>query len=170
MKRTVTESYCVTFEVKVKPSDIPEIDRRRECARQIYNTCLGHCQKQWRHVRSIPQWRSALNELQALNRRTELSLSEKARQKALRQQLKAIEQTEGFSEYSLHAYALTINRHFGSLLGSGELQKAATFAWRTFERYRFGNAKKVRFKHRSDSSIVAIQSPLKTRPTVSVFA
>ncbi|HBC68762.1 MAG TPA: hypothetical protein DCZ56_00185 [Sutterella sp.] len=35
-------------------------------------------------------------------------------------------------------------------MGSNELQKAATFAWRTFERYRFGNAKKVRFKRRND--------------------
>ena len=150
MNRTATESYCITFEVKVNASDLPEIDRRVECARQVYNTCLGQCQKRWRLVRSIPEWRSALKELQALNRKTELSSEEKSRQKALRQQLKAIEQNEGFSEYAFHAYALTINRHFGSPLGSNELQKAATFAWRTFERYRFGNAKKVHFKRRGD--------------------
>ena len=150
MNRTVTESYCITFEVKVNSSDQPEIDRRVECARQIYNTCLGHCQKLWRKVRSILEWRSALKELQALNRKTELSSDEKSRQKALHQQLKAIEQTEGFSEYALHAHALTINRHFCSPLGVNEMQKAATFAWRTFERYRFGNAKKVRFKRRGD--------------------
>ncbi len=102
MNRTVTESYCITFEVKVNSSDQPEIDRRMECARQ----------------------------------------------RALRQQLKAIEQTEGFSEYALHAYALTINRHFCSPLGVNEMQKTATFAWRAYERYRFGNAKKVRFKRR----------------------
>ena len=148
--KAVTESYCVMFEVKVNPSDMPEIDRRQECARQVYNTCLGQCQKHWRQIRSIPEWRSALKELQALNRKTELSSDEKSRQKILRQQLKAIEQAEGFSEYALHAYALKINRHFGSPLGSNELQKAATFAWRTFERYRFGNAKKVRFKRRCD--------------------
>ena len=106
MKRTVTESYCVTFEVKVKPSDLPEIDRRTECARQVYNTCLGQCQKCWRLIRSIPEWRAALKELQALNRKPELSPDEKSRQKSLRQQLKAIEQNEGFSEYALHAYAL----------------------------------------------------------------
>lgn len=117
MNRTVTESYCITFEVKVTPSDLPEIDRRVECARQVYNTCLGQCQKRWRQIRSIPEWRAALSELQALNRKTELSPDEKSRQKVLRQQLKAIEQTEGFSEYALHAYALTINRHFGSPLG-----------------------------------------------------
>lgn len=150
MNRTVTESYCITFEVKVNPSDLPEIDRRMECARQIYNTCLGRCQKQWRALRSLPEWRSALKELQVLNRKTELSSDEKSQQKALRQQLKAIEQTEGFSEYALHVYALTINRHFGSPLGSNELQKAATFAWRTFERYRFSIAKKIRFKRRGD--------------------
>lgn len=91
MNRTVTESYCITFEVKVNSSDQSEIDRRVECARQIYNTCLGHCQKLWRKVRSILEWRSALKELQALNRKTELSSDEKSRQKALRQQLKAIE-------------------------------------------------------------------------------
>ena len=96
--KAVTESYCVMFEVKVNPSDMPEIDRRQECARQVYNTCLGQCQKHWRQIRSIPEWRSALKELQALNRKTELSSDEKSRQKILRQQLKAIEQAEGFSE------------------------------------------------------------------------
>ena len=158
MKRTVTESYCVTFEVKVKPSDLPEIDRRTECARQVYNTCLGQCQKRWRLIRSIPEWRAALKELQALNRKPELSPDEKSHQKSLRQRLKAIEQNEGFSEYALHAYALTVNRHFGSLLGVNEMQKAATFAWRTFERYRFGNAKKVRFKRRDDPILIENKS------------
>lgn len=148
--KAVTKSYCVTFEVKVNPPDLPEISRRMECARQIYNTCLGRCQKLWRALRALPQWRSALKELQTLNRKNELSVNEKARQKALRKQLKVIEQGVGFSEYDLHAYALTVNCHFDSALGSNELQKAATFAWRAFERYRFGNAKKVRFKRRGD--------------------
>lgn len=150
MNRTVTVSYCITFEVKVNPSDMPEIDRRRECARQVYNTCLGQCQKHWRQIRSIPEWRSALKELQVLNRKNDLSPDEKSRQKALRQQMKAIEQTHGFSEYALQAYALKVNQHFENAEGSGELQKTATIAWRTFERYRFGNAKKVRFKRRGD--------------------
>ena len=148
--KTVTESYCITFAVKVQASDLPEIDRRMECARQIYNTCLGRCQKQWRALRGLPEWRFALRELQALNRKSELSVDEKSRQKALRLQLKVIERDVGFTEYDLQAYALNVNRHFGSALGSNELQKAATFAWRAFERYRFGNAKKVRFKRRGD--------------------
>lgn len=150
MNRTITESYCITFEVKVNPSDLPEIDRRTECARQVYNTCLGQCQKRWRLVRSIPEWRSALKDLQTLNRKTDLSPEEKTRQKDLRKMLKSIEQSHGLSEYAMHAFALTVTRHFGSPLGAHELQKAATFAWRTFEHYRFGNAKKVRFKRRCD--------------------
>ena len=150
MNRTVTESYCVTFEVKVNPSDLLEIDRRMECARQVYNTCLGQCQKRWRLVRSIPEWRSALKELQTLNRKTDLASDEKSRQKDLRKLLKSIEQSHGFSEYAMYAFTLTVTRHFGSPLGAHELQKAAAFAWRTFERYRFGNAKKVRFKRRGD--------------------
>ena len=150
MKRAITETYCVTFEVKVKDSDVSEIDRRMECARQIYNTCLGRCQKLWRTVHSILEWRSALKELQILNRKTVQPPEDKTQQKLLRQQLKAIEQKIGFSEYALHAYALNVNRHFGSSLGSNELQKVATFAWRTFERYRFGNANKVHFKRHGE--------------------
>ena len=38
------------------------------------------------------------------------------------------------------------------------MQKAATFAWRTFERYRFGNAKKVRFKRRDDPILIENKS------------
>ena len=158
MNRTATESYCITLEVKAHPSGLPEIGRRTECARQFYNTCLGQCRKRWRQIRSIPEWRSALKALQALNRKAELSSEEKSRRKALRQQLKAIEQAHGFSEYALHAHALTISRHFGSPLGVNEMQKAATFAWRAFDRCRFGNARKVRFKRRGDPVIIENKS------------
>ena len=96
MNRTAAESCCITLEVKAHPSGLPEIGRRTECARQFYNTCLGQCRKRWRQIRSIPEWRSALKALQALNRKAELSSEEKSRRKALRQQLKAIEQAHGF--------------------------------------------------------------------------
>ena len=158
MNRTVTESYCITFEVKVNPSDLPEIDRRVECARQVYNTILGHCLTLWRAVHGLPEWRRALRELQALNRKANLTSDEKQRQKELRRQLKSIEQAQGLSEYAMHAFALTVTRHFGNPLGAHELQKAATFAWRTFERYRFGNSKKVRFKRRGDPITVESKS------------
>lgn len=148
--KAAAKSYCVTFEVKVSPSDLPEIARRTECARQIYNTSLGRCLKRWHGVRSMPAWRSALKQLQTLNRKDRLSADEKSQQTTLRKQLKEIEQSVGLSEYALHAYVLKVNQHFGLPLGSNEIQKAATFAWRTFERYRYGNAKKVHFKRRGD--------------------
>lgn len=90
MNCAATESYCVMFEVQVNPSDLPEIKRRAECARQICNTCLGRCQKQGCPIHSIPVWRSALCELQTPNRKVNLSPDEKYRQKTLRQQLRAI--------------------------------------------------------------------------------
>lgn len=40
-----------------------------------------------------------------------------------------------FSKYDFYAYALMVNRHFGSSLGVNEMQKTATFARGTFERY-----------------------------------
>ena len=135
MNRTATESYCVTFEVQVNPPDLPGIKRRVECARQICSACLGRCQKQWRQIHNIPVWRPALCELQTPNRKVKLSPDEKSRQKTLRQQLRAIAHSVGCSEYDFHAYALTVNRHFGSSLGVNEMQKTATSARRTFERY-----------------------------------
>lgn len=63
-----------------------------------------------------------------LNRKVKLYPDEKSRQKTLRQQLRAIAYSAGFSEHDFHAYALTVNRHFGSPLGVNEMQKTATFA------------------------------------------
>ena len=86
---------------------------------------------------SIPNFRisAPVTSQFMLNRKVNLSPDEKYRQKTLRQQLRAIAHSAGFSEYAFHAYALTINRHFGSSLGVSEMQKTATFARRTFERY-----------------------------------
>lgn len=86
-------------------------------------------------IRSISAWRSALCGLQTLNRKVNLSPDEKSRQKILRQQLRAIAHSVGFSAYDFHAYALTVNRHFGSPMGVNGMQKTATFTGRTFERY-----------------------------------
>ena len=149
-KKLVTPSYSVRFEVVVAQSDIPDVERRMECARQVYNACLGRSLKLWKGVRGNPQWRSALRDLQALNRKAKLSPEEKEWRKTLHQQMNDCERGLGLSEYSLHAFAAKVNQHFGAPLGANEFQKAATFAWRAFERFRYGLAKRVQFKRRGD--------------------
>ena len=143
-----TETYCVTFEVRVSPGDFPEIERRMECIRQVYNTSLGRCLKLWRGIKADPVWRATLRELQALNRKAKLSEDESLQLKKLRTDIKKIERDAGLSEYGLIVYQLNAYRRFNSPLGSHEAQKAATFAWRTFGRLRFGNARRVHFKRR----------------------
>lgn len=150
MVRCTTETYSITLEVKVHPADIPEIERRMECARQIYNTCLTRCMKLWRSLKCDLKWRSLLQELQELNKKSLLSDSELLRQNALKVEIRAYEKNAGLSEYGLCTYALSVTRHFGCPISSSETQKTATLVWRAFNHLRFGKAKKLHFKKRTD--------------------
>lgn len=165
--RSKTSSYCATFEIRVAPDQVPEIRRRQECARQIYNTCLSVLQKTWRRLRASPAWRSALRDVQRIGGMTNPPPEATALKSQAQALMQRIERQYGFSEYDLHKIADKVNKHFGiinprridkktgapavgGILGCSEAQKTATQAWLAFQKFRFGQAKKVRFKRFGD--------------------
>lgn len=150
MNKSDAGNYTVTFEVSAGAADFHEIERRMEGARQVYNTCLSHCFKLHRGLQANPQWQKNLCEILKLTKRSAATPENKARVKVLRDENRKIERETGLTEYGLHSYALNVAKHMGIPLGSNQMQKAATFAWRAFDRWRFGNAKNVRFKKRGE--------------------
>ena len=49
-------------------------------------------------------------------------------------------------EYSIHSYVKDINMHFKNHLGSFEVQKLATRAFKAVEKYHYGKVKKYILK------------------------
>lgn len=145
MKKTQTPSYVVTLEADVTPKHLREIEARLEVARVIYNTCLGRLLKRWRGVQGLPEWREGKSRIQAMTRKGKLSSEESAQKTSLVKRMKAIETDFGLTEYGLHAFVKDVNVHFHRRISSNEAQTTATRAWRTFEKYRYGQSRKVRF-------------------------
>ena len=67
--------------------------------------------------------------------------------KALSATMREIERSFGLSEYDMHKVAASVNAHFGRKISINEAQRAATTAWRAFEKYRYGDALKGTAKY-----------------------
>lgn len=145
MKKSTTASYILELEVVFTPSQRREVEARREVARVIYNTCLGRVMKRWRSVQGNPKWRMALRRVQEINAIGDPSPDEMKERTALRKEMREVEKDFGLTEYELHAFVKEVNVHFDRRISINEAQVTATRAFRTFEKYRYGHCKKVRF-------------------------
>ena len=145
MKKSTTASYILELEVVFTPSQRREVEARREVARVIYNTCLGRVMKRWRSVQGNPKWRTALRRVQEINAIGDPSPDELKERTALRKEMREIEKDFGLTEYELHTFVKEENGHFDRRISINEEQVTATRAFRTFEKYRYGHCKKVRF-------------------------
>ena len=145
MKKSTTASYILELEVVFTPSQRREVEARREVARVIYNTCLGRVMKRWRGVQGSPKWRSALRRVQEINAIGDPSPDEMKERTALRKEMREVEKDFGLTEYELHAFVKEVNVHFDRRISINEAQVTATRAFRTFEKHRYGQCKKVRF-------------------------
>ena len=115
-----------------------------ECARRIYNACLGEAKKRLNLIRQSKSYQYTVK----LNRTTH--------KQERTQRFDQLNQVHGFSEYALHGYAKQfgkcwIGEHVGSHIG----QKMASRAFNAVQRVAFGKAKCVKFKPKD--SLVSIE-------------
>ena len=142
--------YVLTLEASLTKAQYKQVDAMSEVCRQIENTVKGLLLKKWRGIKGNPQWRAALARHVELARRQQRTEAELAEMKALSATMREIERSFGLSEYDMHKVAASVNAHFGRKISINEAQRAATTAWRAFEKYRYGDALKLRFKRKGE--------------------
>src|SRR6266852_1427361 len=112
---------------------------RLDCARQVYNACLGESLKRLERMRASAEYVTA----QLLPKGPRASATAKVRSAAFA----AVRQQFGFREYALHTYAVQFSHSWlGEHLDSNTVQKLATRAFLATQRYAFGKVGKPRFK------------------------
>lgn len=112
---------------------------RLDCARMVYNACLGEALKRLRRLRESKAWRAA----RQLPRGPRGSDAAQKRTEAFRE----ADKQAGFREYDLHAYAVQFSHSWlGEHLDSNTVQKVATRAWIAVRDYALGKKGKPRFK------------------------
>ena len=136
-------SNNTSFVCEIPLKDTPVIERhllvRLDCARMVYNACLGESFKRLNVLRESKKCREALKMPKAASG----TKTAKDRTAAFREANKEV----GFGEYDLHAYAKRFGHSWlGKHLDSLTVQKIATRAFNAVQQYSFGKKGKPRFK------------------------
>jgi len=139
MSRAKTPSFICEVPLVVTPVQERRLLVRLDCARQVYNACLGESLKRLRLMRASQDYQSACR----LPRGRKNSLESKARAAAFR----VVKARFGFREYDLHRYAKQFGHSWlGEHLDSVTIQKVASRAFLAVQQYGFGKRGKPRFK------------------------
>ena len=141
--KSKTPTYTVEFELITTFQDRYVINKKMKVAKSIYNACLNECLKRLKAVKADKEYHTLVK-------------TESFKQRNIR--LKEIERYYGYSEYDLHHWVNKIKYHFEGHLGINEIQKLATRAFQTVEKYHYGKAKKVFFKSFKDDMSVENKS------------
>ena len=139
MARATTDSFICELPLRVTPADERELLIRLDCARQIYNACLGASLGRLTQLRESRDYKEACRMPKGARH------SDAARKRA--EAFRAANELVGFREYDLHAYAKQFGQAWvGERLGSLTIQKVATRAFQAVQQYAFGKKGKPRFK------------------------
>lgn len=141
--KSKTSTYTVEFELITTFQDRYIINKKMKVAKSIYNACLNECLKRLKAVKADKEYHTLVK-------------AKSSKQRNIR--LKEIERYYGYSEYDLHHWVNKIKYHFEGHLGINEVQKLATRAFKTVEKYHYGEAKKVFFKSFKDDISVENKS------------
>ncbi len=128
-----TSSFICEVPLNVSPHEERLLLIRLDCARQIYNACLGEALKRLRVLRETKGFQMAL----ALPKGSE----------ERKEAFKTLNQEFGFTEFALHRYVTQIRSSWlGEYIDSNTAQKLATRAFHATIFYAYGKRGRPRFK------------------------
>ncbi len=145
MKRTFTPTFVCTISLKVTPANERHLLVRLDCARMVYNACLGEALRRLQIMQQSPEYKEVY----------QMPRHSPQRMKAF----DALRLKYDFREYAMHTYAgqfvhSWINQH----LESRTIYKMASRAFRVAKRYSFGRIGKPHFKRKGELSSVESQT------------
>ena len=139
MGKSKTPSFICEIPLRAGQHEERVLLVRLDCARQVYNACLGEILKRLAKLKPSLEYKAACK----LPKGVKGSEEARARTKAF----KEADELFGFREYDLHAYARQFSHSWlGEHLDALTVQKVATRAFLAARRYLFGMAGKPRFK------------------------
>ncbi len=133
MGRAKTSSFICELPLRVMPAEERTLLVRLDCARMVYNACVGEALKRLDKMRQSAGYQAARQLPKKTKERTAAFAAARAQ--------------VGFREYDLHAYAAQFSQsRLGEHLDVNTVQKLATRAYLAAHRYAIGQSGKPRFK------------------------
>ncbi|SFL46147.1 Probable transposase [Gracilibacillus orientalis] len=139
MAKAKTPSYVLELELQTNQAERVILEKKIKIAKQIYNACLGFALKRLAELRSDKEYHVLVADKSAKGRT---------------KRLKEIERSHGYSEYQLHAFVAPMQAKYAKNMGSLEAQKLATRAFKSVEKLKYHQAKRVHFKRPFDDMSV----------------
>lgn len=130
-----TKTFIHELPLRVTPTQEQELMIRFDCARQLYNACLGEALRRLRSMRESRAFKVARTMKKGHDRTAEL---------------RRLDARFGFREYDLHAYAARTKNacYIGGHMDAHTVQKIASRAFLAVREYAFGKRGRPRFKSR----------------------
>lgn len=149
MKRSSTDTCCLTLPIRLEKWQEDRLAKRFEIARQIYNTMVHAELKKLRQVKQSPQYRSNQKAMQALDWKNE---ADKPKLRVLYKERDKLLKDCGFTEYDFKSDIKNFYKHFSENIGSNvAMHGIAPQVWTAFDRMLFKKeGKKVHFKKTGD--------------------
>lgn len=132
-------NFILTFKLDTEKYQEDILNKRLEISRQIYNSCLGYLYKRYNHMKESKEYRKVIKMTKGKERNKKFN---------------EINKKYGLTEYLLHTYIKTMQKHFKANIDSFTAQKIATRCFKAFEQLMFYQSKKVYFKKYDEMSSV----------------
>ena len=129
-------NFIVEFLLKTEKYQEDILDKRFEIGRQIYNSLIHVTQKRYKEMIKTKKYRSLMSSLTG-NKKTD---------KEIWKQINDIRKQYGMSEYSFHKDVKNMQKHFKDNMDSFTAQKIATELWKSYDKFFYGNGKKIYYK------------------------
>ena len=126
--------YVLTLPLKTELWQEHILEKRLNIARMIYNSCLCEVLKRHRKMTSSSEYKEIRN------------LDRKDQSKAYRE----LDKKYSISKFDLYSYVKYMTQKFKQNIGSQVGRELADRAFVTYEKFKYGRAKKVRFKSYND--------------------
>src|SRR5690625_2593362 len=145
MVRTdTTPSYVLELEMKTTAYDRKVLGKKTRIGKNIYNSCLGEALKRLRAVLADRTYRMTVKTKQAISAKYHTAKAKKANKRTAKEkkvmrefkrlidEIHAIEQSYGYSEYQLHAFVAPIPDNYNE---DGTIKCGVKLEWHFSKRY-----------------------------------
>lgn len=138
-----TPSFVATIRLKTNLKEEKQLLVLSDCARLLYNACLGECLKRLKKVQGTELYKETI----------QLSKTSEADVEKRRANFKYLNETFGFTDASIQSFGTKTkndSKFIAEHLGTHVCQKVSTRAFKATQKYAFKRAKKVRFKRKGE--------------------
>ena len=133
---SILANFIIEFPLRTEKYQEDILDKRFEVGRRMYNSLVSITQKRYKEMIKTKKYRDLLANLTGTSKKD----------KSVWKQIEDMRKQYGLSEYSFQADIVAMQHHFVKSIDSSTAQKIATFLWKSYSKFFYGNGKKIHYK------------------------